>query len=367
MTKNKHLYVHIPFCNNICYYCDFTRCKYNEDLVEKYLDSLQFELSQRVDNFDIETIYIGGGTPSSLTELQLNKLLTMLKPYTNSVIEYTFEANPDSLTLNKIKLLKQFSINRISLGVQSTEQRLLKLMNRQHDQTMVEEVINNLNTMGIHNISIDLIYSLPTQTMDEWKNTIDETLLLDIKHISLYSLTIEENSVFNKKGYSNLDIDIETDMYFYAIETLNKAGINQYEIANFAVEGYQSKHNTAYWNYNDFYGIGLGSSCKINENRFDNTTNFIKYFNHNFIDIDYKLSTSDNMFEMVMMSLRMKKGLDKNLFKSRYGFDIDIVYQEQIKANVKKGNLINSDTNLKCTDSGLYILNTILEEFLLND
>ena len=364
MMKNRHLYVHIPFCNNICYYCDFTRCRYNEGLVNQYLDSLHFELLHRVNNFDLDTIYIGGGTPSSLSNDQLTRLLMMLKPYAVNTIEYTFEANPDSLTLDKIMILKKFGVNRISLGVQSTNNRLLKLVNRYHDLNMVKEVIDNLIDNGISNISIDLIYSLPTQTMDEWKETIKEVLLLKIKHVSLYSLTIEENSVFNKKGFSNLDSETETNMYFYAVETLNKANINQYEIANFSYEGFESKHNIGYWKYDDFYGVGLGASCKLNDNRFDNTTNFMNYFKHDFINIDYKLSKKDNMFEMIMMSLRMKSGLDKKLFKYRYHEDVDKIFSEAININVNRENLINSSDNLKCTAKGLAILNTILEDFI---
>jgi len=200
--------------------------------------------------------------------------------------------------------------------------------------------------------------------MDEWKETIKEVLLLKIKHVSLYSLTIEENSVFNKKGFSNLDSETETNMYFYAVETLNKANINQYEIANFSYEGFESKHNIGYWKYDDFYGVGLGASCKLNDNRFDNTTNFMNYFKHDFINIDYKLSKKDNMFEMIMMSLRMKSGLDKKLFKYRYHEDVDKIFSEAININVNRENLINSSDNLKCTAKGLAILNTILEDFI---
>ena len=364
MMKNSHLYVHIPFCNEICSYCDFTRCRYSSELVEKYLDAMEAELEERVRETDFETIYIGGGTPSSLEPRHLKRLMEMLKGYSRNTVEYTFEANPDSLNPDKIDILSAYGVNRISLGVQSTEKHLLDLMNRRHDFTLVKEVIAGLKRAGIDNISVDLIYSLPEQTMEDWKNTIARVLELDIRHVSLYSLTIEENSRFGREGYTTLDPDTEAEMYFHAIEALENAGILQYEVANFAQTGYESRHNTGYWNYDDFYGIGLGASSKIDDNRYDNTRNFITYFSHEFVAVDYKLSKEDRMFEMVMMGLRMKRGVDRKLFFERYNTEIDDRYHEAVDLNLRRGNLVSAQRYLRCSDRGLAILNTILEDFL---
>ena len=362
--KIKHLYVHIPFCDNICYYCDFTRVKYNAQLVDKYLDKLEAELVQYNLNKDISTIYIGGGTPSSLTSQQLYKLLNILKKYSQDTIEYTIEANPDSLTLEKINILKKFKVNRVSLGVQTANDSLLKAINRKHSYNDVINVVDSLNSAGISNISIDLIYSLPKQTMKIWQETLETIVSLNIKHISLYSLTIEKNSYFNRHHYQKLDDETEANMYFYAIDFLKKYSFEQYEIANFSKKGYESKHNLGYWNYDNFIGIGLGASGKISNYRYDNTKNFVDYFNEKFVTEKIELSVKDQMFEMLMMSLRLKKGISKKLFYERFNKNIEDVFKDVINIHVLKNNLINTEYYLKCSDKGFPILNDILVDFM---
>ena len=207
-TRIKHLYIHVPFCNGICYYCDFARRIYDEKLADKWLDRLEREIEENCHD-QYETIYIGGGTPSCLSLKQSERLLRFIYPYASKAIEYTIEANPESLDSGKISLYKQYGVNRISLGVQSSNDILLKTLNRAHDFNTVKNKIRLLKDNSLTNISIDLMYSLPGQDMDILKNTLEDILKLDVPHLSLYSLTIEENSVFGKKGISSLDEDVE--------------------------------------------------------------------------------------------------------------------------------------------------------------
>lgn len=360
MMNIKHLYIHVPFCKSICAYCDFCHVVYKSDLADKYLDRLQNELKE-LDNKNFETIYIGGGTPTSLTSNQFERLLEMVKPYSNNVLEYTVEVNPESLNLEKILLLKKFHINRISMGLESSNNDELKLMNRHHTFLDVKEKVNLLKENDINNISLDIIYSLPNQTIKSLSKTIDDALSLNVPHLSLYSLTIEKNSVFGVKGYKSLDSEIEADMYEYIVSRLNNVGYIQYEIANFSKEGYNSKHNMGYWEYNDFIGLGPGSSSKYNNTRIDKTKNINSYINNkDIIDNKEELSIKDLMFENLMMSLRTIYGLDLKQFKQRYNKDALEVFKEAINKN--KNQLIIKNDHLIVTKRE--ILNTILVDFI---
>lgn len=358
----KHLYVHVPFCNSICSYCDFARTAYRKDRADLWLDVLEKELKLiDTDNEQYETVYLGGGTPSSLNYDQLRRLLLLLDPYTDTAVEYTLEANPESLDDEKIALLKEYGINRVSLGVQSTDCRLLKLMNRHHDLAMVSKRIEELKRNGIYNISVDLMYSLPTQTMDDLEKSISDILDLGVTHVSLYSLTVEENSVFGKLGYESLDQDVEADMYEYIENRLNDAGFVHYEVANFALPGYESKHNKGYWKYEDFRGVSCGSSSKISHRRYTITRNLERYLSDmTQLDEEVVLSKTDEMFEHIMMSLRMSEGLDIERFNSLYGTSILDHYRKAIDSN--RHHLTVENGHLICTN--LEMLNEILLDFM---
>ena len=358
MTRIKHLYIHVPFCKTICSYCDFCHRVYDNDLVNKWLSVLEKEIKEKCkDNY--ETIYIGGGTPTSLSYEQLTKLLELIRPYTKDVIEYTIEVNPESLDLNKINIFKQYGINRISMGVQSSNDELLKLLNRKHTFEDVEEKIKLLKDNGLKNISIDLMYSLPYQTIEILNKTIDDFISLDIPHVSLYSLTVEENSIFGKKGYKPLDEDTEADMYELIVDRMNEAGYIQYEVSNFAKCGYESKHNIGYWQYEDFLGLSLDASSKVGNIRWTNTRNFNEYFdNYNTLSEDLTLTNEDMMFENIMMSLRMKKGLNIDEFNKKYNCDLLNKY----KKGISNSNIYIDNGYLKVKNLG--ILNNTLLDFM---
>ena len=357
-TRIKHLYIHVPFCNTICFYCDFAHRAYDFSMAEKWLDRLEKEIKDNCKD-QYETIYIGGGTPSCLSDDQLDRLLTMIDPYTKEIKEYTIEVNPESLNTNKIDIFNKHHINRISMGVQSSDDDILKTLNRKHTFNDVRSAIELLKENDLSNISVDLMYSLPGQDMDILKKTINDILSLDVPHISLYSLTIEDNSVFGKKGVKNLDEDIEADMYEYIDKVLKENDYIHYEVSNFARKGFESMHNMGYWLYEDFLGLSLGASGKIGNNRYTNTRDFSKYLNDECIrDEDLELSIEDRKFENIMMSLRTVYGLDIERFNKKYGCDLEKEYEKGLNNHyirIENGHLI-------CTD--LELLNNVLLDFM---
>ncbi len=357
-TRFKHLYLHVPFCASICHYCDFCHRIYDERLAERWLKRLEQEIRDKCDG-QYETIYIGGGTPTSLSCVQLEELLRILKPYAEGCIEYTIEVNPESLDEEKVFLFGEYGINRISMGVQTTDDVLLKSLNRKHTFSDVKDKISLLRSHGLCNISADLMYSLPGQDMDILKKTLSDILELDLPHLSLYSLTIEENSVFGKKGIDHLDDDMEADMYELIAKTLEENGYLRYEVSNFCRKGFESKHNMGYWNYDDFIGVSLGASGKIGNRRYTNTRSFDRYFNDDDItDEDLLLSNDEMEFENIMMSLRTTQGLDIREFNERYGCDL----LEKYRKGVSDPNIGIKDGRLVCTD--IAVLNRVLLGFM---
>ncbi|NLY63069.1 MAG: radical SAM family heme chaperone HemW [Erysipelothrix sp.] len=357
------LYIHIPFCNAICYYCDFARVINNADTVDQYLAVLKNDLDSR-DLSHIETIYIGGGTPSALTLNQLEVLFTMIKPYTKNVIEYTIEINPESLTSEKAELMSAYGINRASLGMQVSQAHLLKVINRSHTNEEVEAAVNALHAAGINNISLDLMYGIPTQTLEDVKESLDVITSFKINHVSIYGLTIEPDSVFGKLGYKPAPDDLDADMYELAIDYLNSKGIKRYEIANFAISGKESLHNQVYWSYDDFVGVGLHASGKENNQRYTNTRNLKDYLAGDISPQVIKLSKEDQMFEFIMMNLRMKKGFDIKRFNQRFDEDFNSLYADVLSGLIRDGLLNLEDDNLSASDNGLNLLFYILEKFM---
>ena len=357
--KIKHLYIHVPFCNSICAYCDFCHVKYNKEKVDAWLKQLSKEIDANcLDQY--ETIYIGGGTPSSLNINQLKELLELIKPFSNEVIEYTIEINPESIDENKIKLFKEYGINRISMGIQSSDDALLKILKRNHQYLDCINAISLLREYDLNNISIDLMYGLPQQDINILNKTLDDILKLDLPHISIYSLTIEENTLFFKQGIKEANDDLQADMYELIINKLESYNYSQYEVSNFSKEGYESKHNIGYWLYEDYLGISCGSASKINHIRYENTNNINEYLKDWTIKDEYiKLDKKEEIFENIMMSLRMKKGLNIIDFNKKYRIDLLKEYENVIKNN---DNLIIEDNYLKCKN--LAILNNTLLDFM---
>lgn len=357
------MYVHVPFCDHICAYCDFPRCGYHAPLVEKWLIALEQELHQ-VQPSACKSIYIGGGTPSCLHIKQLYRLLQLLSAYAGGVEEYTIEVNADSLDQEKIALCKQFGINRISMGAQSFQPALLQKMERKADLAMMKERIAWLRKAGITNISLDLIYGLPNQTLDLWKADLDIAVQLPITHLSLYALTIEEHSKFGREHIAPCDEDLEADYYELALRTLKEHGFDHYEISSFARDNHVSMHNLAYWHYEDFYGIGCGASGKENHVRYDNTRNLHTYLTQGTSRNELHLSKEEEMFEMMMMGLRLKEGVDEATFIERFDCSYHSVFEPAIQKHLQLGNLKECNAHLATTKQGMMLLHEVLVDFL---
>ena len=349
----KSLYVHVPFCNTICTYCDFKKQVYNSKLVDSYLIYLKETLKKDVKNYELETIYIGGGTPTSLNINQLNELLLLLKPYSNNVIEYTIESNIENINKELIDLLVSFGINRISLGVQSLNSNLLKIMNRKHTKDDVFNALKIISDNKITNITIDMMYGfneLSFETFLADLTTVCRCKL--VKHISLYSLTVEKNTYLGKINYQTIDNYNEAKFYIEAKKILSKYKFEQYEVSNFSKVGYQSLHNKCYWKYHNFYGVGKGASGKIDNIRYEDGGECVK------------LNTKDIIFETIMMNLRLVEGINIKEFNERYTTNILDIYKEAINKHISLDNLIIDQGYLKTTEYGMLNLHDILVDFL---
>ena len=360
----RHLYVHVPFCAHICAYCDFAHVTYREKTADAWLQAIQKEMEHAGIPAVLETIYVGGGTPTALSNDQLEQLLSLLDPYTEGVKEYTIEINPETLDEAKVKILKKHGINRASVGFQSSDPELLSLMGRNHDLEMMHTCMDLLRQYGITNISLDLMYSLPNQTMEQLQQSVFDALSLQPVHLSLYSLTIEENTVFGKKGYAHLDEDSEADMYEWIVDTLHAKGYHQYEVSNFALDGYTSMHNIGYWQYDDFIGIGAGASGKENGCRYDHDRSIKEYIADPYHRVLIPLSKEEQMFESLMMGIRMKEGMDLTLFENRFHESFVHHYGTVLDRMVKQGYMEIKDGKVRASDSGYVIMNSILVEFM---
>ncbi len=355
------LYVHVPFCRHICFYCDFCHSFYKRENALRWLEAFKREFKEKAIK-SAKTIYIGGGTPTALDDDILEELLIILSSVYTKGNEYTIEINPETFDENKAKLLKKYHINRASIGLISSNDEELKSLGRGHTFSDVIKTVELLKKYGIDNYSLDILYSYPGQTLDTFKKTIADALSLKPKHLSLYSLTIEENTVFYKKGIEPFNEDIEADYYEYALKTFEDHGFYQYEVSNFAQKGFESKHNLIYWHYEDFLGLSMGASSKMGHKRYDNTRSLDEYENGNYIKTVYDLSIRDEMFEMIMMSLRLKEGLSIKRFDDHFKTDIFKEYNKTLPKLLSEGSVYIEDDHLKVKD--LEILNIVLIEFL---
>ena len=352
------IYIHIPFCKNICSYCDFAKFYYNEKWADDYLIALEKEIKLKYQNELIDTIYIGGGTPTSLNIKQLEKLLNLTKLFNFKNIEFTMETNVD-LSLDKIKLLKQYGVNRISIGVQTVNPKHLKFLNRNHTK---EEVINSIKLLKQYNfnINVDLIYGMPNQTLKELEEDLDFILSLDVNHISTYSLIIEPHTKIFIDNITNIDEDLDYQMYQLINQKLNN--YIHYEISNFAKDGYYSKHNLVYWNNLEYYGFGIGASGYIDGYRYDNTKSYQSYLKGNYILEKHKLSKIEKIENEFILGFRKLEGINIIDFKNKY--NIDVLDIDIVKQLLKESKLLIDNNHLKINPKYIYISNTILVNFI---
>lgn len=374
----KAAYLHIPFCEHICHYCDFNKVFLKGQPVDAYIQALDQEMKMTLRQFPtepLETIFVGGGTPTSLNEQQLYQFCESINrnlPRSKN-LEFTFEANPGDLTKEKLQIVKDAGVNRISLGVQTFNDELLKKIGRVHRAKDVFQSIENAKTVGFENISIDLIFSLPTQTIADLKETLTEAFSLDITHYSAYSLIIEPKTVFynllQKGKLPTPGEDIEAEMYELLMEEMEKHGFNQYEVSNFSKQGFESKHNLTYWNNDFYYGFGAGAHSYLNGWRRSNTGPLKKYIdqikNGNLpVFQEHQVTKSEQMEEEMFLGLRKSSGVSISHFMQRFGLDPLQLYKKEIADLTKKRWLEVTQDQIYLTTSGLLLGNEVFQSFL---
>ena len=373
-TKPTSAYVHIPFCTQICYYCDFSKVFIKNQPVDSYLE----HLIEEYNSYDIKklrTLYIGGGTPTALSAPQLAFLLEKLtdKLDLSYLEELTIEANPGDLDEEKIAVLKDSPVNRVSLGVQTFNDRMLKQIGRSHLEKDIYENISNLKKAGFDNISIDLIYALPKQTMEDVKTNVAKAIALDIPHMSLYSLILENHTVFmNRMRRGKLPLpkeDLEAEMFEYIIAELEKAGFEHYEISNFSKPGFESRHNLMYWDNAEYYGIGAGASGYVDGVRYKNHGPIRHYLQAveagNARVQEEVLTLNEKMEEEMFLGLRKKSGVSKKRFEEKFGLSFEDQYGAVVSELTEQGLLVPDRDIVRMTKQGLFLGDTVAEKFIL--
>lgn len=356
-------YIHIPFCNHICSYCDFAKLLYQEKWVSQYLKALEMEIQQVYQGESLKTIYVGGGTPSALNPNQLEQLFQLINAFSKQEnYEFTIECNVESLTEEKIKCMKQYGVNRISIGVETFHSHHLKSMNRHHTKQQVIDTIHLLKQYEFTNVNIDLIYALPNETMEELKSDLQDFLRLEIPHISTYSLMIEPNTSFYIQNIQPIEEELDVRMYEEICNALEENGYEHYEISNFSKPQYASKHNLTYWNNAHYYGFGLGASGYINETRYTNTCSFTKYCNGNFCMEQEEMTLQKNMENEMILGLRKLKGVNSNQFYQKYKRKIEDVFP--IKKLQKEGKLHIINDWIHIPKEQIYLSNETLIQFI---
>jgi len=362
------LYIHIPFCKSICHYCDFVKVGLKKDRErEKYLDTLINELNSYQNYFNkIDTIYIGGGTPNALTNEELIKLFEALKPI--KPIEFSIEINPESYTHNQGEIFKKYGVNRVSIGAQTSDEEILKFLNRKHNNDDVINTVSSLKRLGINNINLDLIFAIPGQTLKSINKDINFFIKLDIPHLSYYNLILEENTylhyLYNRSQFLEVDDEKSRQMYTNVIDKLTKLRYNHYEISNFSKPGYESLHNLKYWENKDYIGIGLGAHGLLNGIRTYNERSFNKYLKNTLYE-KVELSIEDRITEELIMGLRLTKGINLSQVNLKYNINL---YEKfpKIKEMKELKLIAEEDGYLKLTKEGIFLGNQVFQIFVWN-
>ena len=355
-------YIHIPFCKQICNYCDFCKLYYKKEWVEDYLVALKKEILDRYQNETLKTIYIGGGTPSVLTTDELEELLTITTLlHREKDYEFTFECNIESITLEKLQLLKKYGVNRISYGVETFHPKYLKYLNRHHTKEEVFEKIK-LTKQYFSNINVDLMYALTGETVEEVKEDLETFLLLEVPHISTYSLIIEPHTVLYNQNITPIDDEIDEKMYKTICHILKTHGYEHYEVSNFAKPNYQSQHNLTYWNNSEYYGCGLGASGYISGVRYTNTRSLSHYLKGNYQYLEEPLTMDQKMEEEMILGLRKIEGVSIQTFQNKYHIDMKQIFP--INKLLEEGKLKQENGFVFIPEEQIYLSNEVLIYFI---
>lgn len=358
-----HVYVHIPFCKSICSYCDFCKMFYNKEMVNKYLEALENEIKDFYLGEEVSTIYIGGGTPSSLSFEELDRLFEIINLIKRKdVCEFTFECNPEDINEFFIKKLALNGVNRISIGIQSFDPQNLKFMERTASFDDIKTKINLIRYYKIDNINLDLMYAIPGESLDTLKKDVKLFLKLNPTHLSTYSLIIEDHTKIKINNEKYIAEDLDAKMYDYICKKLNAKGYHHYEVSNFALNDKYSRHNMAYWDNEEYYGFGLGASGYMNGFRYENTRNLDKYLIGDYRINEALLSKQEIMEYEVILGLRKINGINLQLFFDKYDVNIQDVFP--VKPLIKNKELIYKDGFLFINPEKIYVMNEILAKMI---
>ncbi|MDC2863350.1 radical SAM family heme chaperone HemW [Bacillus sp. BP-3] len=374
-------YIHIPFCQHICHYCDFNKVFIERQPVEQYLQYLEKEIVNTINKTsfkEMKTIFVGGGTPTALNMEQTKQLLDIinrrLRPFAPNC-ELTFEANPGDLPKEKLNLLLEGGVNRISFGVQTFRDELLEKIGRRHTREDAFIAIREAKEIGFANINVDLIYALPGQTIEDVKETLEIAFTLGVQHFSAYSLIVEPKTVFynlmNKGKLRLPGEDSEAKMYEIVMDAMEKHGYQQYEISNFSKEGYESRHNLTYWNNEEYYGFGAGAHSYVNGERIQNVGPLKQYFTKidetglPYLDV-HTVTTQEKMEEELFLGLRKTAGVSKVEFSKKFGVEMNDIFAKQLRYNKEHELLQETNTHVCLTRKGKLLGNEVFQSFLVD-
>ncbi|MFK7693514.1 radical SAM family heme chaperone HemW [Paenibacillus sp. HJGM_3] len=374
----KAVYIHIPFCTNKCHYCDFNSYVLKGQPVQDYLDALEREMERTVTEVParaIETVFVGGGTPTVLLPDQMRRFLQLVQTYfpdQAAGLEFSMEANPGTTDLEKLHAMKEGGVNRISFGVQSFDNALLLELGRIHNTDDVYRSLENAKAVGFDNLSIDLMFGLPKQTTAIMEDTLDKALALDLQHYSIYSLKIEENTLFHTLYHKNKlplpDEEDELAMYLTIMRRLKEAGYEQYEISNFARPGRQSRHNSAYWRNESYYGIGAGAHGYMRGFRHVNIKGVQPYIEATRQGLPilerFEVTEQEAMEDFMMVGLRQLRGVKREEFRAQFGRELQEVFAAPLQRLIAQGMLISDGEGYRLSEQGLLFGNDVFAQFL---
>ena len=385
--KELGIYIHIPFCKQKCYYCDFISFSNKEEYIERYVETLEREInSYDLSNYNITTIYIGGGTPSRIPSEKIQEILEKIKQKISENqtkwedIEITIELNPGTVDEEKIKKYKEIGINRLSIGLQSTNNKLLREIGRIHTFEDFKNTYNLVKKVGFENINVDLMIGLPNQTISDVKDSLNEIIKLNPTHVSVYSLIVEENTkmerLINNKELQLPDEELERQMYWYVKNTLELNGYNHYEISNFAKKGKESKHNLNCWEQKEYIGLGLAAYSYLNGVRYGNTSDIEKYinvqdfFNRSELEesgiriVDEVQSLEDKRKEYMLLGLRKIDGVSIQKFKEKFVENPIFLFRKELEKLVNEKLITIDGDCIRLTNKGLDLANIVWEKFV---
>ena len=376
MKKDIGLYIHIPFCKKKCSYCDFVSFSDKSSLIEKYKTAVIKEIKNKdISKYKINTIYIGGGTPSILDSKCISDIINEVKDYILDNAEITIEINPGTADREKLKKYKEIGVNRLSIGLQSTDNNILKEIGRIHSFEEFLNIYSLAREVGFNNINVDLMLGLPGQTIEILEESVRKIIKLNPEHISIYSLILEENTkmwdMVNKGILKLPSEDIERKMYWKVKNMLESNGYIHYEISNFAKKGYESRHTSDCWEQKAYIGVGLAAHSYLNKIRFSNTSNLEEYINNiNNGDFDKNITINetqrdeDTKKEYMLLGLRKIDGVSISKYKNKFGENPVFKYRQELEKLVKENLLEIDGDNIKLTNKGLDLANLVWEEFV---